>query len=251
MSDSPELTDEELAARLEELSQEHQQRRERSEKETKKAQLAAQIDRLLMAYKLLVTDGEKTEWAQPVSAVDAYPRGAVVTHQGQQWESTVAANVWQPGTSGWRKAPETDETGTEIPPAYLQPTGAHDAYLDGDRITWEDGEVYEAARDGIVHTPEESPEDWRLIERHDTEPPEDPDEDEDEDPGDDDQDNDDPGLIFPEWVKPTGAHDAYEEGDVVTFEGQAWESLISANTWKPTENPSGWQQVDDEYEVES
>lgn len=40
-------------------------------------------------------------WVQPAGAHDAYALGARVTHNGQVWESTVSANVWQPGVFGW------------------------------------------------------------------------------------------------------------------------------------------------------
>lgn len=42
------------------------------------------------------------EWRQPVGAHDAYGVGARVTHNGQMWESTAAANVWEPGVYGWK-----------------------------------------------------------------------------------------------------------------------------------------------------
>ena len=47
----------------------------------------------------------------------------------------------------------------------------------------------------------------------------------------------------PEWVQPTGAHDAYNTGDRVAFEGNVYESLIDANTWSPTDYPAGWERV--------
>ena len=41
-------------------------------------------------------------WVQPTGAQDAYPLGARVTHNGQDWENTgSAANVWEPGVFGW------------------------------------------------------------------------------------------------------------------------------------------------------
>lgn len=49
--------------------------------------------------------------------------------------------------------------------------------------------------------------------------------------------------IIPEWVQPTGAHDAYKTGDKVIFEGQVYESLIDANTWSPSDYPQGWREV--------
>ena len=47
----------------------------------------------------------------------------------------------------------------------------------------------------------------------------------------------------PEWVQPTGAHDAYQTGDTVTFEGQEYKSLIDGNTWSPTDHPQGWEKI--------
>lgn len=35
------------------------------------------------------------------------------------------------------------------------------------------------------------------------------------------------------WVQPTGAHDAYNTGDLVTHDGQTWKSAIDANVWEP------------------
>ncbi|MDK8434289.1 hypothetical protein [Brevibacterium sp. H-BE7] len=46
-----------------------------------------------------------------------------------------------------------------------------------------------------------------------------------------------------EWVEPTGAHDAYNTGDQVTFEGTVYESVIDANTWSPSAYPAGWKAV--------
>lgn len=51
----------------------------------------------------------------------------------------------------------------------------------------------------------------------------------------------DPGDEWPEFVQPTGAHDAYKKGDKVTFEGQHYVSLIDANVWSPAAYPQGWE----------
>lgn len=53
-----------------------------------------------------------------------------------------------------------------------------------------------------------------------------------------------PGDIIPEWKQPTGAHDAYNTGDQVTFEGQVYQSTIDANTYSPTAYPAGWQLIE-------
>lgn len=50
---------------------------------------------------------------------------------------------------------------------------------------------------------------------------------------------DEPDEYLP-WVQPTGAHDAYNIGDRVTFNGHLWESRINANVWSPAVYPAGW-----------
>lgn len=48
---------------------------------------------------------------------------------------------------------------------------------------------------------------------------------------------------WPEFVQPTGAHDAYKKGDKVTFEGKHYISLIDGNVYSPTAYPAGWQEI--------
>lgn len=48
---------------------------------------------------------------------------------------------------------------------------------------------------------------------------------------------------WPEWVQPTGAHDAYNTGDKVTFEGKHYVSLIDNNVYSPADYPQGWEEV--------
>lgn len=69
------------------------------------------------------------EWRQPEGAHDAYPTGVWVWHAGQVWENLTAANVWEPGVSGWRDP--VNEW-----PAWVQPTGAHDAYPLGAKVSF-------------------------------------------------------------------------------------------------------------------
>ena len=51
---------------------------------------------------------------------------------------------------------------------------------------------------------------------------------------------DDPEAV-PEWVQPTGAHDAYAKGSHVMHNGTEWVSDLDANVWEP--GVSGWTQV--------
>lgn len=50
-----------------------------------------------------------------------------------------------------------------------------------------------------------------------------------------------PGEEWPEFVQPTGAHDAYKKGDKVTYKGQHYISLIDANVYSPEAYPAGWE----------
>ena len=50
-----------------------------------------------------------------------------------------------------------------------------------------------------------------------------------------------PENVIPEWIAPTGSHDAYSFGDKVIFEGEVYESTIDNNTWSPTDYPQGWK----------
>lgn len=48
---------------------------------------------------------------------------------------------------------------------------------------------------------------------------------------------------YPVWSKPTGAHDAYNTGDIVDYNGTLKRSLVNGNTWSPDENPVAWEDV--------
>lgn len=48
-----------------------------------------------------------------------------------------------------------------------------------------------------------------------------------------------PGA-YPEWVQPTGAHDAYNKGDIVSHGGKLYQSTIDGNIWAPDAYPAGW-----------
>lgn len=50
------------------------------------------------------------------------------------------------------------------------------------------------------------------------------------------------GAQVAEWVRPLGAHDAYNKGDQVTFEGGLWESAVNTNVWQP--GTYGWTRID-------
>lgn len=46
---------------------------------------------------------------------------------------------------------------------------------------------------------------------------------------------------YPVWSQPTGAHDAYNTGDVVEYNGTLYRSLIDGNIWSPDAYSEGWE----------
>ena len=46
---------------------------------------------------------------------------------------------------------------------------------------------------------------------------------------------------YPEWVQPTGAHDAYSIGDKVTYNGQHYVCTSNANVYAP--DVYGWEEA--------
>lgn len=48
---------------------------------------------------------------------------------------------------------------------------------------------------------------------------------------------------YPEWVQPLGASDAYNTGDIVSYNGTLYESTMDGNVWSPDAYPQGWQEV--------
>lgn len=50
---------------------------------------------------------------------------------------------------------------------------------------------------------------------------------------------------YPIWAQPTGAHDAYNAGDIVEYNGILYKSLINDNTYSPDAYPAGWELVEE------
>ena len=48
---------------------------------------------------------------------------------------------------------------------------------------------------------------------------------------------------WPEWVQPTGAHDAYAKDDRVLHNGKKWISIVDNNVWEP--GVYGWNEITD------
>lgn len=47
----------------------------------------------------------------------------------------------------------------------------------------------------------------------------------------------------PVWSQPTGAHDAYNTGDIVNYNEELYESLMDGNVYSPDAYPAGWKKL--------
>ena len=106
-------------------------------------------------------------------------------------------------------ADETALTGVELFPAWV----AGKAYAVNDRVQY-NGTLYKCIQ---AHTsqsdwmPSATPALWKTVSLDE----------------------------YPEWVQPTGAHDAYNIGDKVTYNGQHYVCTSNANVYAP--DVYGWQ----------
>lgn len=50
---------------------------------------------------------------------------------------------------------------------------------------------------------------------------------------------------YPEYVQPTGAHDAYHIGDKITYNGKHYECIFDNCVWTPDAYPQGWKLVEE------
>lgn len=143
--------------------------------------------------------------------------------------STVADGA--SGNGNWAtKTPNEilTDVNTALTATWAQASGAHDAYQAGDIVNY-NGTLYQSLIDGNVWSPDVYPAGWEVYgESPDPGPGPDP----DPDPTD-----------YPEWVQPTGAHDAYPMGATVSHNGKHWVSTANANVWEP--GVYGWEEVTD------
>lgn len=115
--------------------------------------------------------GVVAPWKAPTDQYDAYKlvnpfngKPDQCTHNGKTWVVTAGDgsgnNVWEPGVSGWT------EVGAAAPPAtypaWVQPTGAQDAYAIGAKVTF-NGLHYESKINANVWSPTAYPAGWQLI----------------------------------------------------------------------------------------
>ena len=55
---------------------------------------------------------------------------------------------------------------------------------------------------------------------------------------------------YPEYVAPSGAHDAYNTGDKITYNGKKYVCKMDNCVWSPDVYPQGWEEVIETEESE-
>lgn len=159
-----------------------------------------------------------------------YQIGDVVRYDNTLWQclqNNTAQDIYPPDSyvAGWKRVEEPDEQG--IYP-FNQPLGATDAYMKGDKVSFE-GAYYQSTIDYNVWSPTAYPQGWKKLDESGEEPTPEP-------GGGDDE--------YPAFVQPTGAHDAYNTGDKVTYNGHRYECVMDGNVYSPDAYPQGWHQID-------
>lgn len=171
-------------------------------------------------------------WAEGVeySVDDAVGDGKGGVYRCEQAHTSSAENNLTVA-SLWTKISVASD-GIEV---WQQPIGAHNAYSTGDRVHYPtaDGPVYESVIDGNCWSPDAYPAGWQLVEESGG-----------EEGGETEEPEPEPSDVQ-EFVQPTGAHDAYNTGDRVTYNGNVYESTMDGNVYSPDAYPQGWHLVED------
>lgn len=210
-------------------------------------QAAEQLRKALQIFAATLTDERALEIATVYPAWQsgwAYSVGEVISYGTNSLGDPQLYKVVQAHTSQAEWTPDAtpalydafglDESGYSI---WAQPSGAHDAYSAGDIVNY-NGTLYQSTINGNVWSPDVYPAGWTVYEAA-TEP-EEPEPEPEPKP---DPDPEEP-TTYPEWVQPTGSHDAYNTGDIVNYNGTLYKSVIDGNVWAPDAYPQGWEVVE-------
>ena len=203
---------------------------------------AEQLRRALQIVVASLTDDQALEIASVYPAWEpnhAYAVGEIISYGTNpvgdpQLYKVVQAHTsqadWLPsGTPALYDAFGLDDDGYAI---WAQPSGAHDAYNVGDIVNY-NGTLYKSIINGNVWSPDVYAAGWEQVDRA-AEPGPDPTPEPEPNPG---------PTTYPDFAQPSGAHDAYNTGDIVMYNGTAYRSLIDGNVWSPDAYPAGWEVV--------
>lgn len=154
------------------------------------------------------------------------------------WQAHDATNQpdWTPdkAVSLWDICHTTDPAKAK---PYVTPQGTRGMYQTGDVCT-EGGKLYRSTMENNVWEPSAYPQGWKEIDISGgvISQPEEPEEPtpEPEEPK------------YPDFIQPTGAHDAYHIGDRVIYNRKLYECILDGNAYSPDDYPQGWKEITDE-----
>lgn len=203
------------------------------------------IKKAVMFYAATFTDAQALEVPDLYPAYElnhAYKKDERFTYNGRLFkvnQDHTSAAQWVPGETGTESLYTNLEMSGDGYLVWTQPTGAHNAYNTGDIVHYPtaDDPLYKSLIDGNVWSPDAYPQGWEIYTEEsstETETPTEPSTDPSEDGGDTE-------ASYPDFVQPTGAHDAYKLGDIVKFNGQLYKSKIDNNVYSPEAYPAGWE----------
>ena len=217
--------------------------------DAKQLKAMAELRRALQIFAATLHDNEETAieiaTLYPVWAADKQYKANDIVQYGTNsvgdpqlylvLQAHKSQSDWMPdATASLYKKMGIGESGY---PIWTQPLGAVDAYNIGDIVSY-NGKLYKSIINANVWAPDVYPAGWEEYTESTgggdsgetggggTTEPETP-----------------PTETIPDFVQPTGAHDAYKKGDKVKFEGKIYESLIDNNAYSPSAYPAGWKEI--------
>ena len=112
-------------------------------------------------FERTLTDEQRAELRE-LAQTNAKPENSYAPLQNQI--DTLFANVKELAQEilALKNGGVTPEEPTEEYQPYVQPTGGHDAYKVGDKVTF-NGKKYECLIDGCVWSPKDYPQGWELV----------------------------------------------------------------------------------------
>lgn len=213
--------------------------------DTKQIQAMAELRRALQIFAATLHDNEETAMQiaslYPVWAADKQYKANDVISYGKNsvgdpqlylvLQAHKSQSDWLPdATASLYKKMGISESGY---PIWTQPLCAVDAYNIGDIVSY-NGKLYKSIINANVWAPDVYPAGWEEYTESTS----------GGDSGETGGTTDTPSTeTIPDFVQPTGAHDAYKKGDKVKFEGKVYESLIDANAYSPSAYPAGWKEA--------
>lgn len=203
------------------------------------------VDNVLIDILPLLTD-EQAElvktYFKPWAPDTGYTVGTRVLYNDILWKCVqdhTSQENWTPdvASSLWSRTGQNPEDPNAIP-AWIQPTGAQDAYQTGDKVIYNDT-IYISTVDN--NTWEPGVYGWDIVSDESTENDISSDLTDSTDPEPVTEPEDESSNDIPAWTQPVGAQDAYQSGDKVIHNNTTWESTVDGNVWEP--GVYGWVTV--------